>query len=334
MKKKVNVGSISDFERYFSYLKEYINKKIISSVSRKEPKLLYDPSKYILQTGGKRIRGILVLLTGGLMDVEHKDSLNFAAAIEVLHLFTLVHDDIMDNATLRRGFKTIHTKWDTGTAILSGDFLVGLSYELLLKNKVDQIDKIAKVFTGALVEVCEGQAYDKDFESRSEINLKEYYNMIEKKTGKLFEASCIIGGLIGNCPEQQMKNLKNLGFSIGRAFQIKDDLLDITSSEDKIGKNVCHDIKENKKTYFYAVASEIFSRKDFLHLKNLYSLKKKDKKMITDVIELYNKYKIIDRADHEVQILIDRAKKSLRIFPESGRCMLESFADKMVMRKF
>jgi geranylgeranyl diphosphate synthase type II len=317
-----------------SYLKEVIDKRIVLSIKRKEPKLLYDPSKYILKTGGKRIRGILLLLTANLLNVDFSRTVNGAAAIEILHLFTLVHDDIMDNATLRRGSQTIHTRWDTGTAILSGDFLVGLAYNLLLEIKAKQLNKISKIFTEALIEVCEGQAYDKEFESRTEIKLGEYYNMIEKKTGKLFEASCIIGGLLGNASQNQLKILQKYGFFIGRAFQIKDDLFDITSSEEKLGKNVYHDIKENKKTYFYAVASDIFSKKDFSLLKKLYSLGRKDKKIINEIISLYRKYDLISMAEQEVNTLIGNAKKSLLVFSQDRRILLEDFTDNLGLRKF
>jgi geranylgeranyl diphosphate synthase, type II len=318
----------------FSSLKEFIDKRIVSSIKKNDPGLLYEPSKYILQTGGKRIRGILVLLTGELMNVKHSSSINYAAAIEILHLFTLVHDDIMDNATLRRGFETIHNRWDNGTAILSGDFLVGLAYNLLLKSKSEQIDKIAQVFTEAIIEVCEGQAYDKEFETRNDINLNEYYRMIEKKTGKLFITSCLLGGLIGNASKKELSALKKYGFYIGRAFQIVDDLLDVTSTEEKLGKNIYNDIKENKKTYFYAVALDIFSVKDISKLKKLYSLKEKDKNAINEVVELYRKYNLIDKAEHEVINLIKKAKQLLLIFPEQKRNNLDRFTNTLGLRKF
>jgi geranylgeranyl diphosphate synthase type II len=324
----------NDFPDIYSELRKIIERKINLFLKKTKPSFVYEPCRYILSTGGKRVRGVLVFLTcnaaGGILN----NCINSAVAIELLHLFTLVHDDIMDNADRRRGFTTIHKKWDASTAILTGDILIGLAYNILLKTKTRQIDKIVKTFTNAIIEVCEGQAYDKEFESRDEITLPEYYKMIDKKTAKLIETAAIIGGLLGNSNTKQTSALEKFGALIGRAFQISDDLLDITGTEKELGKNIFSDIKECKKTYLYTQANNLFTRKDFLQLKDLYLCRNKTEKQLKQILELYYKYNIIEKAVFEIELLIKKAKRFLSVFPNNKRRLLEDFSDMLETRKY
>ncbi|MEX0602718.1 MAG: polyprenyl synthetase family protein, partial [Bacteroidota bacterium] len=202
---------MEDFERQYHGYRERIDRYLVESVDHHQPKSLYAPLRYVLSGGGKRIRPLLVLLSceagGGASD----DALHAAAAIEILHNFTLVHDDIMDNASSRRGRKTVHTKWDTNVAILVGDELLAIAYRTLLKTPSPRIRDIAAVFTEGVVEVCEGQAYDKEYERRSSVSVEEYLVMIKKKTGKMVAVSTEIGGLIGGMSAGHLEALRTYG---------------------------------------------------------------------------------------------------------------------------
>jgi geranylgeranyl diphosphate synthase, type II len=320
-------------QELYSYLRDTIESRISILLKDDNKAPIYAPCKYILASGGKRIRGVLTLLTCKATGGKVNNCINSAAAIEILHLFTLVHDDIMDNADKRRGLLTIHKKWDTSTAILTGDILIGLAYNLLLKTRTNRIEEIVNTFTDAIIEVCEGQAFDKEFETKDAISLPEYYLMIDKKTGKLIENAVIIGGLFGNTNKRELKDLKRYGSLVGRAFQIKDDLLDIVGSENELGKPVLSDIRESKKTYLYTQAYNLFSKEDFIRLKKLYLSRCKTTKDLTQILELYNKYNLIEEALSEIQKIIVEAKRFLRNFPINRRKPLEDFADLLEIRK-
>jgi len=320
----------------FGYYKKEIDKIITSYIKKKDPVLLYEPSRFALESGGKRIRGILAIL--GYKIVSNK-SINrkifFASsALEILHLFTLVHDDIMDNADSRRGRPTIHKKWDSNTALLSGDLLVGLAYESLMKADLPQLKNALIEFNKALIEVCEGQAYDKEFEEKDIVSIKEYEMMIQKKTGKLIESSLLIGAILGNAKTKELKALSRYGKMIGRAFQIKDDLLDIIADEKEFGKKNFGDIKESKKTYFYVSALKYFSDDDKNTLRIIFGKQKKSEKEIKKIVELFDSYGLISSAQSEITRLIKKAKMSLQIFKPELRKELELLADKLEIRTY
>ncbi|MFK7846460.1 MAG: polyprenyl synthetase family protein [Rhodothermales bacterium] len=221
-----------------------------------EPALLYEPAKYVLSGGGKRLRPVLLLLTANAFNAEVEEAMPAALAVEVFHNFTLVHDDIMDNASTRRGKPTVHEHWDPGTAILSGDYLMGLSYELLSRTGAGDISEMLRVYHHMVRLLCEGQALDKAFETRSDVTVDEYIYMIDRKTAALLEAVFEIGGIVGGVGHEERNRLSLLGKSVGRAFQIQDDLLDITAENAKWGKKVGGDLIEGKKTYLLLRAIE------------------------------------------------------------------------------
>lgn len=237
---------MNTFETRMNYYRDLINSRLNQVVTKKSPASFYEPVRYVLEGGGKRIRPILVILTCKAVGGDYQDCLDAAAAIEILHNFTLVHDDIMDKDDLRRNRQTVHTKWDEATAILAGDGLVALAYHYLLKSKTDHIKEIAEIFTAGIIELCEGQALDKEFERQYDINLDQYLLMIEKKTARLLMMATEIGAIIGGGDEAQRNILKKFACQLGCAFQIQDDLLDIAPTS---GKTFGSDIKRKKMTF-------------------------------------------------------------------------------------
>lgn len=229
-------------------LREQIDKELLAITNRKNVPLFYDPIYYTNKLKGKRLRPLLVILCGLTLNGKLESLLFPATAIELLHNFTLVHDDIMDNDELRRGNETVHVKWDVGTAILAGDGLLGLAYKKLLETKEKSIGTMARLFTNALIDICEGQALDKTFESAKSVSESQYLEMIRKKTAVLIQLACQLGALTANASEDEVKNFADFGYNIGMGFQIQDDLLDIFADESELGKKVGSDLTMNKKT--------------------------------------------------------------------------------------
>ncbi len=217
--------------------------------SGRSPRELYEPMAYLLEAGGKRIRPLLLALSCEAVGGSLASCLDAAVAVELLHTFTLVHDDIMDRDGLRRGRPTVHVKWDEPTAILAGDGLVTAAYESLIRASHPNAAVVIRRFTDSLTGLCEGQALDKLFESRPSVTPAEYLDMIEKKTGRLIEASCGIGALLGGGSDEETACLERFGAGLGRAFQIQDDLLDVAADGGLLGKPLCSDILAGKKTF-------------------------------------------------------------------------------------
>jgi geranylgeranyl diphosphate synthase, type II len=215
----------------------------------RSPEGLYEPMAYVLSAGGKRIRPLLLLVSAESVGGSARESLDAALAVELLHTFTLVHDDIMDHDVLRRGRPTVHRRWDEATAILAGDGLVTAAYASLLKTRHPRLPDVLERFTGGLAVLCEGQALDKAYEREESVGLDGYLDMIGKKTAKLIETACAMGGILGGGTEREIGALGDFGSGIGMAFQIQDDLLDLVASEEILGKPVGSDIAERKKTF-------------------------------------------------------------------------------------
>ncbi|RLD86788.1 MAG: polyprenyl synthetase family protein [Bacteroidetes bacterium] len=236
------------------------------------PSQLYEPIEYTLKLGGKRIRPVLTLMGCCLFNNNISKALPQAIAIELFHNFTLIHDDIMDNAPVRRGKKTVFKKWNQNTAILSGDTLFAKAYQYAQMADKEILGDVLSVFSQTAIEVCEGQQLDLEFESRNDVTVAEYIEMIRLKTGVLFASSIKIGSYIGNAPKEDTENLYNFGTAIGLGFQLEDDLLDTYGDTTVFGKKTGGDIVTNKKTYLY-----------------LKALEKADNKTREQLIELYTK---------------------------------------------
>ena len=223
----------------------------------KAPENLYDPLKYFLKLGGKRLRPVLTLLASEMYGKPREMSLNAAMAIEVFHNFTLIHDDIMDQAPLRRNQQTIQTKWNSNIAILSGDVLFVKAYQLLLKQEERHLKELIEVFNRTAIEVCEGQQMDMDFESRNDVTVDEYIEMIRLKTSVLLGCALELGAIIADASQTDRYNLYHFGQNIGIAFQIQDDILDLYADPEKFGKQVGGDVLANKKTLLNLKALEL-----------------------------------------------------------------------------
>lgn len=237
-------------------LRRRIDSELKSLVPTSPPDELYEPARYVLDGSGKRVRPTLLLLAANVWDTTFDAALPAALGIEVFHTFTLVHDDIMDHSDERRGRETVHVKWDESTAILVGDYLHGLSYDLLAQTDTHNLSAIVRTFHRMVAKVCEGQALDKAFENRREVSVQDYFDMIYAKTGALIECAMELGGLISGAPEDQVDALRSAGRHIGRAFQLQDDLLDITADDARWGKPIGGDLIEGKKTFILLRAIE------------------------------------------------------------------------------
>lgn len=256
--------SIEKYQEHFiDYLKEY--------TSVKEPKNLYGPIDYILGLGGKRLRPVLTLMTADIFNGNYKNALNAALSIEVFHNFSLVHDDIMDDAPLRRGQETVHEKWDVNTGILSGDAMLIMAYQLFENYEANTFQALARLFSKTALEVCEGQQYDVDFETRQDVTIPEYLKMIEYKTAVLVGAAMKMGAIVSQASTEDQNNIYEFGRHLGIAFQLQDDYLDAFGDPKTFGKQVGGDIIENKKTYLYLKALEFSSETESTELQHLFS---------------------------------------------------------------
>lgn len=323
------------FEHRYENLRRMIDEYLVECVREQEPRSLYTPMKYVLAGGGKRVRPVLVMLACEVVGGRAQDAVHAGAAIEILHNFTLVHDDIMDNAASRRGRKTVHTKWDANVAILTGDALLALAYRVLLRTKTARLREISQTFTEGVLEVCEGQAYDKEYEVRRKVTLEDYLLMIQKKTGRMVTASTEIGALIGNATDTELDALRQYGEHIGRAFQIQDDLLDIIGDEKKFGKQIGGDVREGKKTFLLVEALRRSRGKDRAELMELIAERGVPSRKVPRIRAIYKSTGAIDAALGRIGADIDEAKRQLRRLRSSeATAMLHWFSDMLLNRKF
>lgn len=259
----------------------------------REPKNLYEPIDYILQLSGKRIRPILTLMACDILSNEYKEALPAALAIEVFHNFTLVHDDIMDDAPLRRGQETVHEKWDLNTGILSGDAMLILAYQYFENYEPKTFQKLAKLFSQTALEVCDGQQLDIDFETRNDVTIDEYINMIRLKTSVLVAAALKMGAIVAQASKSDAQLLYEYGLNLGLAFQLQDDYLDTFGDPKTFGKQVGGDIIENKKTYLYLKALELANEEDQQKLLFFYRQKLEENSIkIDEVKRIFERYDI------------------------------------------
>ncbi|MDR5591566.1 polyprenyl synthetase family protein [Christiangramia sp. SM2212] len=254
--------------QYREAIIDYLHEKI----RVKEPANLYEPMVYILEQSGKRLRPVLVLMATEIFDCNYKKALDAALAIEVFHNFSLVHDDIMDDAPLRRGKETVHEKWDINTGILSGDAMLINAYQLFENYEGDTFKELSSLFTKTAIEVCEGQQYDIDFETRDNVSIDDYLKMIEYKTAVLVGASLQMGAIVAQTSKECKEAIYQYGRLLGIAFQLQDDYLDAFGDPETFGKQPGGDIIENKKTFLYLKTLELASKSEALQLEHLYTI--------------------------------------------------------------
>ncbi len=258
---------MEDFEKYRDALFIHLEETIKVS----EPAGLYDPITYILALGGKRLRPVLTLMTADFFCGNFHEAKNAALAVELFHNFSLIHDDIMDNAPLRRGQQTVHEKWDINTGILSGDAMLILAYQLFEGYKPAMFQQLAKLFSKTALEVCEGQQYDVDFETRTDVTIVEYIKMIDYKTAVLIGAAMKMGAIVADASVECCDNIYDFGRNLGIAFQLQDDYLDCFGDPATFGKQVGGDIISNKKTFLYIKAFKNSTVSETEILNTLYS---------------------------------------------------------------
>jgi len=302
----------------------------------KEPKNLYQPIDYIVQLGGKRLRPILTLMTADIFDVDYKLALPAAMAIEVFHNFSLVHDDIMDDAPLRRGKITVHEKWNINTGILSGDAMLILAYQYFENYQPKTFRKLAKLFSKTALEVCEGQQYDVDFETRNDVTIPEYLKMIEYKTAVLVAAAMKMGAIIAQTSKENSKLIYDFGLNLGLAFQLQDDFLDAFGDPKTFGKQVGGDIIENKKTYLYLKAIEFSKTDEKELLTRLFSVELEDNEnKINSVKEIFNSTGASDATQKAIQDFTLKAFETLEKIEISDdkKAMLKDFGENLMNRK-
>lgn len=292
-----------------------------------EPHLLYEPIRYGMQEGGKRVRPVLMLLTANLFTDNISPFVPTAVALEMFHNFTLLHDDIMDNSEKRRGRDTVHRRWGTNVAILSGDAMLIYAYKLMLTTAGEKALEVMNVFNKLSLELCEGQQIDMDFESTLEVSLTEYLNMIRLKTSVLIAGAMQIGAIMGGASSEDATKAYSLGINIGTAFQIQDDILDLYAECPSFGKPIGGDIIEGKKSYLYLLCYEHASESDKLTLRELYNnTELAAQSKIEAVRSLFDKYDIRTKAEEAVRrytLVAQESLEAITVSPERKKTLRE-----------
>jgi geranylgeranyl diphosphate synthase type II len=298
------------YRSLYDRCRKSINSRLLRYSKTPHPAVVYDPIRHILSAGGKRVRPVLTMLACEAVGGRAAEALDAAAAIEMLHTFTLVHDDVMDHAAVRRGKPTIHTKWDENAAILAGDALAALAYRAILRTE-NRLTEVLGAFNDAFITVCDGQGFDKEFELRTDITVDRYLLMIRKKTARMISASAEIGALIGGGTPHEVRALRSFGEHLGTAFQIQDDLLDIEGTPEEFGKAIGGDVKEGKRTYLLVRALELTGGADRRFLSSLAPGANVTQADIRRVRAIYHRAGVLDDARNAMERITIRAQRSL-----------------------
>lgn len=314
---------------------EVLTERLQSIIYKEEPKQLYDPIKYILSLGGKRIRPALTLLVCDIFGTDFKKAIPAALAVELFHNFSLIHDDIMDDAPLRRGRKTVHEKWDVNTAILSGDAMLILAYQFFENYEPHIFRELAKLFSETAIQVCEGQQLDMDFETRDQVEISEYLKMIEQKTAVLLGAAMKMGAIVANASESDKETMYQFGKNLGIAFQLQDDYLDVFGNPETFGKQVGGDIIANKKTFLYLKASKEGTTEVAEELSHLFSINPRDPSdKISSVKEIFIKTNAAEASKLEIERYSNLSYSLLEemAVSEEKKSRLRKFGEKLMER--
>ena len=293
----------ASFKNILDQYLEIIENEMARIDSYQNVPLFYDPIHYMLDLKGKRIRPLLTLLSAMSFGSKANEAKYAAAAVELLHNFTLVHDDIMDKDATRRGKPTIHTKWDLGTAILAGDGLMGLAFRKLLQSPRGDIPAMMGRLTETMIVICEGQGLDKMFENMDNVTLDAYLDMIARKTAVLIEMACELGGMAAEADDDSIQILKEYGYALGMGFQIQDDYLDITADETVLGKKTGSDLQMHKKTILTILLRELTDSNDFFRLS------------LPDFKNLMDEYQVPERVNHMYTAYFKTAYEKLTLLP-------------------
>lgn len=324
--------------QHYNQLLALFNTKLeeeIEHLRKREPVNLYEPVIYTLNMGGKRIRPVLLLMAYEMYNDRFEEALPAALAIEMFHNFTLLHDDIMDKAELRRNYPTVHLKYSGESAILSGDAMSILSYEYLLKCPANNAAGIFALFTETALKICEGQQFDMDFENRNDVSVNDYLKMIGLKTAILLACSLKTGALVGGASTKDANLLYDFGYFLGLAFQLQDDLLDAYGSTNDFGKNIGGDIVANKKTFLLLKSLELANGNIETELRNLLSASQFDKtEKIRAVKNIYNQLGVVKLSENEMESCYAKAINCLNnvALDENKKSHLYSVARQLMKR--
>ena len=320
----------------FSDVLTIIDKEIQSIEYPRNPAELYNPIAYLLALKGKKIRSALTLLACNMYCDEVKDAIPVALAWEIFHNFTLMHDDLMDKADLRRGQATVHKKWNNNTAILSGDAMLILSYMYMAKSSSHHLKKLLDLFSDTAAKICEGQQFDMEYEKRTSISEEEYIEMIRLKTAVMLGACLKSGAIVGGANEDDQQNLYDFGMQLGIAFQIKDDWLDIYGNPDLFGKKQGGDILCNKKTFLLVTALDTANKKDKESLFHWLDNDSQSDEKISAVRQLYDKLSVKKRTQTVLQQYYQQSLNALqKVSIETARKkILEDIAGELIEREF
>lgn len=318
----------------FETLSGIFNERFSTNHFNTSPETLYEPCNYFLSLGGKRVRPVICLMGNELFEPIGNDAWNAATAIELFHNFTLVHDDIMDAAALRRGKETVHSKYSPATALLAGDVMMVAAYKYLAKINASRLKPILQIFNKTAIEVCEGQQLDIDFEKKEEVSLHDYINMITLKTSVLLAASIQIGAMLGGASEGNCKHLYEFGRNLGIAFQIQDDYLDAFGNPEKFGKEPGGDIRQNKKTALLVYALENANEQDKNKLKEILRGDAADK--VSKVLQFFHECGVDEWAKNLKQKYMETALFHLEetAVISSRKKNLQSLAEFLVQREY
>ena len=303
----------------------------------REPAELYDPINYILSLGGKRIRPVMMLMTVDMYGGDVKQALPASLGLEIFHNFSLVHDDIMDRAPLRRGKPTVHEKWNANTAILSGDTMPVKAYEQFLKLPEPMIKPALEIFNVTATGVCEGQQMDMNFEDKLDVTIPEYLEMIRLKTAVLIGAAFRMGGLMAGAQNEEQELLFNFGILTGLLFQLRDDLLDTYGDTEVFGKKQYGDIIANKKTYLYLKAQEKTAGKERIKLAELYANPSIDPDLkVKKVLKYFESAQVRQQTEDKISEYYEQANKAFSALsiPDDKKALLKSYTEKLMGRKY
>jgi geranylgeranyl diphosphate synthase, type II len=318
-----------------NYYLSLVEKEIKSQKFGKQPVSLYEPIRYIMSLGGKRLRPLFVLSAYSLYKDNVKDIVPYAVAVEAFHNFTLMHDDIMDKAPLRRGKQTVHKKWNINTAILSGDVMLVKVYDMFLSLEGDKLKEVLKAFNVCGAEVCEGQQWDMEFETTDKVTESQYINMIRLKTAVLLGFSLELGAILADASVEHRKALKQFGVNIGIGFQLKDDLLDAYADPKKFGKQVGGDIIANKKTILLIHALQKAKGKEGKQLAQWLETKKFNKsEKVKAVRSIYDSLNLQKTVQKKINQYFENGFKSLETIPDSpNKEFLIEFTKRLIERE-
>lgn len=313
--------------------KKQIEAEIKKQAFGRQPKSLYEPIRYIMALGGKRLRPLLTVLSYSLYKKDTDSIIKYATAVEAFHNFTLLHDDIMDKAPLRRGKPTVHEKWNVNTAILSGDVMLVKVYDMFLDLEEAKLKEVLRIFNQCAAEVCEGQQWDMEFESKSKVTEAQYIEMIRLKTAVLLGFALELGALLAGASADDRNSLREFGTNIGIGFQLKDDLLDVYADQKKFGKQVGGDIIANKKTFLLIKAIEKSRGKDKAELLRWLAAKKFDKrKKVKAITEIYDCNNIAQLTEQRINDYFDKGFESLETL-STDQSILRHFAQELIKRQ-